>query len=320
MVLGFGALNLDLIYEVDRLSLIQFEDLDLKPGSETILAEEQFPKFSQMISRFGDLKRICPGGSASNTCYMLSLLGFETAIFGVLGEDSEGDEYLNALPPNIERLITRRGKTGLAYIVNERETRNKDRTILLLPRSNSDILPEDVREIDIGRLSWIHMSSFAKREAFIAQKYMKQKAYGSCGLSIDPGEVYSRLGRDLLELIEGFDILFCSEKELNSIFGKELETSLKEALSLVRMVVLKRGKEGASLFRDGKHFHVKAHEAEPVDTTGAGDVLNGVFLACLLRNESPEEALRKAVRAASRSVTGYGRDGYIYACKEISSC
>lgn len=319
MVLGFGALNIDLIYEAECLSSLEFSNLKLHQGSEIIIEDEEYEVFSDKISKFATLKKVCPGGSASNTCYMLSLLGIETALFGVLGNDTEGEYYIREIGPSQTELILRRGKTGLAYIINETRSSNPDRVILLFPRSNSEITPDDIKDLDPKKFRWVHMSSFVKREALMAQKLLKKRAYGICGLSIDPGEVYSAFGEDVIELVEGMDILFCSEKELTSIFGRDLESSLKEALGLVKMVVLKKGKEGASFYAKEDSFSVNAERVKALDTTGAGDVLDGVFLACLLRNESPREALTKAVKAASVTVREYGRDGYIQAAKEVYS-
>ena len=45
---------------------------------------------------------------------------------------------------------------------------------------------------------------------------------------------------------------------------------------------------------------------EAVDTTGAGDVFCGVFVACLRRDLEIEAATRLAVRAATLSVTRHG--------------
>jgi len=55
---------------------------------------------------------------------------------------------------------------------------------------------------------------------------------------------------------------------------------------------------------------VPAPPAEIVDTTGAGDCFNGVLAAALLEEVSLAEATRRAVVAASLSVSTPGaRDG-----------
>jgi ribokinase len=53
-------------------------------------------------------------------------------------------------------------------------------------------------------------------------------------------------------------------------------------------------------------LRLPAPVVEPVDTTGAGDTFTGAFLATWLNQAAPQEALRFAVHAASRSITVSG--------------
>ncbi|MCX7856722.1 MAG: carbohydrate kinase family protein [Deltaproteobacteria bacterium] len=312
MVLGFGALNLDFIYEVEDLSFLKCKGLNIEPGSEIVLDEQSFPKFFEKITRFGVLRKVCPGGSAANTCHMLSLMGVSTCIFGILGLDKEGDYYISKLVPNSESIIIRRGKTGVTYILNEKNKSpfGSDRAIILFPNSNSEIKKDDLDMKKISSCSWIHMSSFVTESAIQAQIYVKEALKGRIGFSLDPGEIYASMGEIVLKLLQGIDILFCSEKELCNLFGSDLQSSLADALKLVKMVILKRGREGASFYTEKKVYHVKSEKIKATDTTGAGDVLNGVFLGLFLKGYDPFFALEKAVFAASESIKGYGRDNY----------
>jgi ribokinase len=72
-------------------------------------------------------------------------------------------------------------------------------------------------------------------------------------------------------------------------------------------VVLTLGERGAEI--DGV-TKVPAPRVRAVDTTGAGDTVNGVLAAGLLEGRLLEEAVRRAVAAASASVTRAGaREG-----------
>ncbi len=311
-VLGFGALNVDFIYEVEDLGFLKCKEFNLEPGREVVLDENCLRKFSDKITRFGILKKVCPGGSAANTCYMLSLLGIPTCLIGVLGKDREGDYYAKWLDSESRKMVIRRGRTGISYILNEKSKSGgeSDRAIAVVPNSNSELKKEDIDMDRVSMCSWIHMSSFLSESAIEAQMYVKESLIGKKGLSIDPGEIYASLGKKILNLIEGMDILFCSERELCLLFGSDIDSSLRSALGLVKMIVLKKGKEGASLYLKGESYNIKAEKVRAVDTTGAGDVLDGVFLGFLLLGYDPQYALKKAVCAASESVKGYGRDSY----------
>ncbi|MDW8001119.1 MAG: carbohydrate kinase family protein [Deltaproteobacteria bacterium] len=288
------------------------KDFELNPGSEIVIEEKFLGNFLEKLTRFCVLKKISPGGSASNACYMISLMGIDTLLFGVLGLDREGEFYLSKIGNESKEGIIRRGKTGFTYILNERSNSldSPDRAIALVPNSNSDLKITDIDISKLSKCSWIHMSSFVSDSAMEAQLYVKEKIMGKAGLSLDPGEIYARKGQKTLDLIEGMDILFCSEKELCMLFGSDVELSLAKALKLVKIVIVKKGKEGASFYSREESYHVKAEKIRAVDTTGAGDVLDGVFLGLYLMGQDPRIALKRAVIAASESTKGYGRDSY----------
>jgi sugar/nucleoside kinase (ribokinase family) len=73
---------------------------------------------------------------------------------------------------------------------------------------------------------------------------------------------------------------------------------------------MKRGKEGASVFSKEYEFHASTELVDVIDNTGAGDVLNGVFLGLYMEGAEPSVALQVATWAASSSTRGYGRDAY----------
>ncbi len=90
--------------------------------------------------------------------------------------------------------------------------------------------------------------------------------------------------------------------ELNNI----AKTLLKKG---VGQVIVTLGKDGASLFETDKNpQHFNAPKVNAIDTTGAGDVFNGVFCAGLARGLSIENAIEKAIVGAAISV---GREGAI---------
>jgi ribokinase len=105
-------------------------------------------------------------------------------------------------------------------------------------------------------------------------------------------------------LLDVADIITPNEREL-SVFAHDTE-SIRTAHPGLR-VVLTLGERGAEI--DG-FIAVPAPRVRAVDTTGAGDTLNGVLAAGLLEGRPLEEAARRAVSAASASVTRAGaREG-----------
>ena len=83
--------------------------------------------------------------------------------------------------------------------------------------------------------------------------------------------------------------------------GEEALAGHLAAAPYERMVVTLGG-EGAAVLEEGKITRIPAQKANVVDTTGAGDCLNGALCALLLEGCSLLDAVKMAVRAASLSV------------------
>src|SRR5262249_50599907 len=72
------------------------------------------------------------------------------------------------------------------------------------------------------------------------------------------------------------------------------------------MLCVTLGAQGAVLLDGDRFHHQPAFQVDAVDTTGAGDVFRGAFIAALLRGEKPEEMMRFANAAAGVSCTKLG--------------
>lgn len=121
-------------------------------------------------------------------------------------------------------------------------------------------------------------------------------------ISVDSFELYASAEPDLSrEVCRSVDLIFMNQKERELLFGDDLPTGIP--------VVTKLGPRGAIYHSPTETLHVPTEPMDPVDTTGAGEILAGVFLALRTVLEEPLPALRAAVRAATASVTEFGVDG-----------
>lgn len=110
-------------------------------------------------------------------------------------------------------------------------------------------------------------------------------------------------GRETAELAPLASYLTPNEGELAALGGLE-------GLPPDIVIVETRGSEGVRIHERGETRDVPAPTVEPVDTTGAGDCLNGVFAASLAEGRPLDDAVRRAVAAAALSVAVAGaRDG-----------
>jgi sugar/nucleoside kinase (ribokinase family) len=85
------------------------------------------------------------------------------------------------------------------------------------------------------------------------------------------------------------------------------------------MVCVTLGRRGAMMLAGDRIYRVSGVPVDVVDSTGAGDVFRGAFIAALLRGDGPQDILRFANLAAALSCTRSGAIGGIPALGEIQA-
>jgi len=90
------------------------------------------------------------------------------------------------------------------------------------------------------------------------------------------------------------DILFMNEDEAAQVGSHQQAATVAEAILAAgtHTVVLKRGRNGCSIYTAGQRITCAAFAVKPCDTTGAGDSFVAGFLAAHLEGADPEGAGR----------------------------
>jgi ribokinase len=96
-------------------------------------------------------------------------------------------------------------------------------------------------------------------------------------------------------------LVFMNEEEHRILFSGHPEPSCA--------MVVKRGKRGATYRNGSQRVDTGAPPVETVDTTGAGEILAGAFLALRLSGYPVKVSLRAATEVASAKVAEFGVDG-----------
>ena len=124
----------------------------------------------------------------------------------------------------------------------------------------------------------------------------------SATISADTFETFVRdFPEETQQVLGRINMLFINEDEYeNLVYGGAINNQIP--------TILKKGKKGAVYFDPDTIIEVPALSVNAVDTTGAGDVLAGAFLALRSQNIPIDESLKTAVHLASRSVTKFGVD------------
>lgn len=301
-IVGSGALNLDLFYEVSELAELSFPGVEFRPGGEAAGDRETLYALRDYLEARGRFVAALGGGSAANTVWALSRFGFETAFIGAAGRDEEGERALAELAEegvDLSRVVIS-GTTGMALIVLDRR---RDRFIFVSPGTAEKVLAEFDPPLKKGE--WLHLSSLITGEGLAFHRRLIRRAFGPT--SLDPGEIYAARGfKTLRPLLERTSLLFITEAELDTL-GLPPERLLATGPELI---FVKRGPRGVTVLGRKGAFSLPA-ESPPrvVDNTGAGDFFNAGVLAGLARGLSPEAAARLGVTVAAVSLRDYGRRG-----------
>jgi sugar/nucleoside kinase (ribokinase family) len=310
-VIGIGALNLDLLYEVETLAALRKQGWPLHAGREQYLSPREFRRLLQAVVQRGRLRFRSGGGSAANTIVALAKMGFQTAFVGRVGADDEGAFILSEMK-GVDLAQVKAGEaSGICLVVLDSR---RDRALVLQPNANDDLSFEDLAISYLSDGRYLHLSAFVGDGPFAAQRRLMEVLPAGVKVSLDPGELYAQRGKKaILPLIERSSILFATEHEICMLMGTaDYQAGCKEIASLgPDAVVCKRGEQGAYLFSsEGEAEFRPRAGVEVVDNTGAGDVFNAGFLAGLLLKRPLTACLALAHALAAKSLGGYGRQRY----------
>lgn len=285
--IGFGALNLDKIYLVDKI-----------PKAE----EEGYVKDLQLH----------PGGSAANTIVGLARLGLKTAYIGKVGSDEDGRILLEDLKRegvDTRCVIRAEGRSGSALILVDE---SGNRAILVDPGVNDTIRFEEIDLDYVKRFKLLHLTSFICKngyDSFISQKKIVREVDR---VSFDPGAVYAERGLKEMEDILKYTTVFLPNRaEIEMLFGLDYKDAVEECIGMgIEVVAIKMGSEGCYIRKGDREYFVKSFKVNVVDTTGAGDAFNAGFLYGYLKGKDVEECGKLGNLIASYCIQKVGaREG-----------
>lgn len=286
-VIGFGALNLDKIYTVDK---IPKED------------EEGF-----VI----DVK-IFPGGSAANTIVGLSRLGVESAYIGKVGSDEEGRILLSDLKRegvNTSFVIKAEGRSGTAMIFVDSKG---NRAILVDPGVNDTIKYEEIDVDNARKFGLLHLTSFICKNSLESLNSQKRIVEEFELVSFDPGMPYAERGlKEMEKILKNTTIFLPNRQEIELLFSENYRSAAERCIEMgVEIVAVKLGSEGCWIKKGEKEILVKPFSVKVVDTTGAGDAFNAGFIYGYLRGRDLEECGRLGNFVAAKCIEKRGaREG-----------
>lgn len=250
----------------------------------------------------GDSLSYIPGGKGANQAVAMARLGADIEMFGCVGDDSNGQVLIDNLAENGVKTGNIRKITGVPTGLAIITVGENDNTIIVVAGANAKV---DCEYIDSIREELLKSDYVVMQHEIPAEtvEYVVNLCYEN-GIKVVLNPAPAReVKREVLDKITW---LTPNEHEAKILFGADTKTKdlLKE---YPEKLVITLGSDGvAAAKKDGTVIHVPVRSAKVVDTTGAGDTLNGAFCTMLAESEDLENALRFANTAASLSTEKFG--------------
>ncbi len=303
-----GSINMDLVSAAPRIPI----------AGETLL---------------GSGFQMHPGGKGANQAVAVSRLGYRVEMVGMVGSDLFGEQmrlHLQSAGVGVVAVKTVECPTGIAAIT---VASSGDNCIVVTPGANAAMSPEYVEQ----HRSLIRSAGMVLAQLEIPVESVERLAEiceeADVPLMLDPAPAQA-LSPQLLQRVRWitpneteaeFYANYPSGGRFADVHSPDssgvaaLEQTARAVLAQgPRNVILKLGSRGAYIVSDVVAQLVTAPRVDVLDTTAAGDALNGAFAVAMMLGKTPLESVQFAVAAASISVTRSGAQPSMPTLHEVS--
>ena len=284
-----------------------------------MLVEIMRPKAAIPLDEIGPFLGPYPSGAPAIFIDTVARLGHSAGIVGAVAEDDFGRCLLKRL--NADGVDTRFVKvipgraTGVAFVTYFEDGSRK---FIFHIDGTPAVMAKFPRESAQGKPAFLHIMgcSLMANDAFRAEIFSAIEAFHAAGarISFDPNIRPELLGkRSLREAIgaalDRTAVLLPGEAELKLISGDQrLDISIEKLFKnpTLELIVLKRGKDGATVYTRQEAIEAPAYQVNEIDPTGAGDCFDAGFLCGLLEGRPLIECARIAAAAGALNAAAFG--------------
>ena len=288
----------------------------VKKGSMNLIDEATR---NRLLAEPKEWRRL-PGGSAANTLRGFCLLNRTQRLphpifWGAVGGDALGEEYSHLLRTfGVEAFLTpKRASTGTSFVVF---TPDHERTMLTFLGACQLIERDEVDLACVQRAQVLHLTGYLwdvkmQRDLALAAAYEAKSKGVAISFDIADPLVVGRYRSEFLDFIKDYvTILFGNRQEMAILYGesedKEIVKRAGEHFS--GYLLLKVGKEGCWLAKDGQAWLAPGFASQPLDTCGAGDAFAAGFLFSYLEGRDLASCALTGNRLAAKIVEVLGCD------------
>lgn len=304
---GMGNGLVDLQYNVSEETMADFGMLK---GEMHLIDDAER---SRIIHYFKDYPyNICSGGSAANSIIAFAQLGGRAAYATVLGDDIHGNYYASEflqLGIILKAHFLKDKPTGTCYVFIAPDS---ERTMLTYLGATAYFAPEHIDEETIRLSEWIYIEGYkfsqeASTKAVFKAIELAKKHNTKIAFTFSDVFITENFHSNVEKAFGMADLVFCNEHEAKSFTRTNDFEKAKDILfDQINAAVITRGPEGAIVKYNNEIIEIPAYPANPIDSTGAGDMFAGAFLYGLINENDLKFAGHLASLCSARIVSQIG--------------
>ena len=256
------------------------------------------------------------GGNGGTTSFTLGRLGVPVTLMSLAGKDAVCEQLLERLRSAGVETEVECGELSTSVSVSLVDKRGRRALLYQLGASAGEFRRPVVFPEDAGHF---HLNAVFRMQDLrtLGPELLQQAKARGLATSVDAQ--WDHLGEWMTVLrpaLRWTDLLFVNEDEAWHLTGLRDASAAAGALreAGASEVVVKLGARGCFASTAEGEFWCEAARAEVMDTTGAGDVFVGGYLAALHRGLGHREAAALGNRVAGQSVASLGSTTWLDAC------
>lgn len=292
-VLGMGNALVDVLVRINDDQLL--DKFGLPKGSMQLVDMEKSQNLIGELSHFD--YEVASGGSAANTINGLANLGISCGYIGKIHDDKFGKIFTEDMTSKgIEAdLMIGNQDTGIATTLISEDSQ---RTFATYLGAAVELTSDDLKEEFFRGYHFFHIEGYLVQNHELIESAVKLAK--KCGLKVCIDLASYNVVEDNLDFLKKLvrdhvDIVFANEEESKSFTDTDPEEALGEIAEMCEIAVIKVGAKGSLVKTQNEQVFVEAITANPIDTTGAGDLYASGFLYGL----STGLSLRKCAQLGS---------------------
>lgn len=284
-----------------------------------ILVEVMRKEINVKFNETGDFIGPFPSGAPAIFIDQVARCGSKAAIVSAVGKDGFGEINLSRLKKDgvdtyfIKELYSE--TTGVAF-VTYKDNGDRDFIFHIVNAACGDINEDYICEELFKDCSYLHIMGSSIYNDGVRAAVLKAidiSKKNNIKISFDPNirkEIVNNIEKKklLLSILKVADIIISGENELFYLTDIEDEKVCVNNLlkNNASIVIVKRGVNGATLYKEGYSYDIKPYKVTEVDPTGAGDCYAGTFISCINQGIDIVKASQLSAIAGALAVTKKG--------------